>query len=353
MKDNEIAILNKAYCLLIMEKFKDAIAVLQNLKATDQLIEARKLGYLGFCLFNLGDFKQSLQQHEQSLQLWRAIPEDKYDPNIIESFLYAGLAYLATADYYKALKNIETGLKFATEMFAPLTAHPLIARCQSKIGYILMEVGEFDGSLKALKKALKMQEDVYEECAKQHPTMTRTYLGLANTLFQLSRLDNALDNVQNGIAMVEKLLPGCLTHCELLLSKAQILIKIDTSQATVELTRVKILLDQFLMDSDLSLPIHGIIARMESEILLQDGLLDEALIKAQSSLEILSKTYGEFSHPQQALTYELLGKLMAWKNDKVTAKLQFEKALEILEATFGENQKHPLIDKIQIELQNL
>ena len=353
LKDDESALLNKAYCLLIMEKFNEAIKVLQIIKSADELIEARKLGYLGYCFFNLGDFIRSLQLHEESLQLWKAIPEDKYDPNIIESFLYAGLAYLATADYYKALKNIETGLKFATEMFAPLTAHPLIARCQSKIGYILMEVGEFDGSLKALKKALKMQEDVYEECAKQHPTMTRTYLGLANTLFQLSRLDNALDNVQNGIAMVEKLLPGCLTHCELLLSKAQILIKIDTSQATVELTRVKILLDQFLMDSDLSLPIHGIIARMESEILLQDGLLDEALIKAQSSLEILSKTYGEFSHPQQALTYELLGKLMAWKNDKVTAKLQFEKALEILEATFGENQKHPLIDKIQIELQNL
>ena len=263
-----------------------------------------------------------------------------------------GLAYLATANYYKALKNIETGLKFATEMFAPLTSHPLIARCRSKIGYLLLEVGEYDGSLKALKKALSMQEDVYEECAKQHPTMTRTYLGLANTLFQMSRLDQALDNVQNGIAMVEKLLPGCLTHCELLVCKTQILIKMDGSKAKVEVDKAKIILDQML-EQGFILPIQGIIARMECELLIQDGLLDDALIKAQDSLDILNKSYGEFSHPQQAIAYELLGNLMAWKDDKVAAKLNFEKALQLLEAIFGEHQKHPLIDKIQVELQNL
>ena len=353
LKNDQNAWLNKAYCLLIMERFKEAIDILQIIQCTDELIKARKFGYMGYCYFNLGDFKQSLKYHEQSLQLWKSIPEDKYDPNIIESYLYAGLAYLATANYYKALKNIETGLKFATEMFAPLTSHPLIARCRCKIGYLLLEVGDYDDSLKALKKALKMQEDVYEECGKQHPTMTRTYLGLANTLLQMSRLDQALDNVQNGIAMVQKLLPGCLTHCELLISKTQILIKMDEgSKARSELDEAKTLLDQILEPGS-TLPIQGIIARMESKLLIQDELLDDALIKAQASLDILNKSYGDFSHPQQALTYELLGNLMALKNDKVPAKLNFEKALELLEAIFGEHEKHPLIDRIQIQLENL
>ena len=56
----------------------------------------------------------------------------------------AGQAYTASANYFNALHRLEKGQKYAQDMFAPLTQHPIIAESLICLAILNIDVGEYD-----------------------------------------------------------------------------------------------------------------------------------------------------------------------------------------------------------------
>ena len=67
-----------------------------------------------------------------------------------------------------------------------------------------------------------MEHQVYTECKNQHLSIVKTYGELARTFMFQNKFQEAYDNVNKGLEMVQKILPKSLSEAQLLYIKGEI-----------------------------------------------------------------------------------------------------------------------------------
>ena len=203
-----------------------------------------------------------------------------------------------------------------------------------------------------LEQALSMEHDVYSECNDQHLSLVKTYGELARVSFIQGKTQEAHDNVNKGLEMVQEILPQCLSHARLLFIKGEIEVKNNMNNSEKHFNEAleiyKINLGQESRHQGIPLILTSLAA-----ILLQKNDLVKALETITESLFLFKQIYGSIKHPNQAHALETQGMIFAKQGKFDLAKESFQAALDILHDVFGEDHEHEVIRRVKVSFQNL
>ena len=190
-----------------------------------------------------------------------------------------------------------------------------------------------------------MKLQVYTECQNQHVSMIKTYGELAKTFMFQSRFQEAYDNVNKGLKMVQAILPQSLSEAYLLYIKGEIdkRNQMNAPQCFNEALEIY----KKNLGQEPKHPVVPMIYVSLAEILLEKDEVTKALEKVTEGLSLLKQIYGTIRHPNQALALETQGKIFAKQGKSDLAKKSFEDALDILSKAFGEDNKHEITTRIK------
>ena len=199
--------------------------------------------------------------------------------------------------------------------------------------------------LRFLQQALSMQHQVYTECKNQHLSMVKTYGELARTFMLQNRFEEAYDNVNKGLEMIQRILPKSLSEAQLLYIKGEIDRRNNVDNLKVFEEALKIYTDTLGQES--KHPGIPIIFISQATILSKNDELVQALEKITESLFLLKQIYGSIKHPNQAFAYETQGIIFTKQGKFDSAKESFEIALDILSDVFGDKNDHEATKRIK------
>ena len=190
-----------------------------------------------------------------------------------------------------------------------------------------------------------MEHQVYTECKNQHLSIVKTYGELARTFMFQNKFQEAYDNVNKGLEMVQKILPKSLSEAQLLYIKGEI----DRRNHVDNLQVFNEALELYTLNLGQESKHPGIPMILVSlaEILLKEDELAKALEKITESLFLLKQIYGSIKHPNQALALETQGAIFVKQGKFDLAKESFEAALDILSKVFGDDDNHEAMKRIK------
>ena len=190
-----------------------------------------------------------------------------------------------------------------------------------------------------------MKLQVYTECQNQHVSMIKTYGELARTFMFQSKFQEAYENMEKGLEMVQAILPQSLSEAYLLYIKGEI----DRRNQINSLQFFNEALEIYKknLGQEPKHPVIPMIYVSLAKLLLEKDELNKALEKVTDGLSLLKKIYGTIKHPNYALALETEGAIFAKQGKSDEAKKSLEAALDILSKAFGEDNKHETTTRIK------
>ena len=154
---------------------------------------ASALNKQALVFFYKGDYKQSIEFHNNSLKIKKEINDQK---GIAVSLLNLGLVYRSQGNYAKAISYYTDSRK----QYESINDQKGIASCLNNIGIIHHSQGDYDKTIDYFTQSLKISEEADDKAG-----IASQLINLGNVLKQKGELEKALSNYEKCLIMYAEL----------------------------------------------------------------------------------------------------------------------------------------------------
>jgi tetratricopeptide (TPR) repeat protein len=243
-----------------------------------------------------------------------------------------GMCLQDLADYDSAKKLLKRALKIDEQVYG--ADHPGVAWRASNLGTVLRDLGDFQEARKYLERALKIDEQVY---GPDHPTVAKDVNNLGLVLKDQGDLQEARKYLERALKIDEQVYGEDHPNVAIDVNNIGTVLK-----AQGDLEGARKCYDQALrIDEQVYGEDHPSVARYFNNIgmvLQAQGELREARNYFERALKIIEQAYGE-DHPLAALLANNIGTVLKDQGDLREARKYLEGALKIDEQVYGPD--HP------------
>ena len=349
---------NRGTCFMHEDEYLKALEDFMNVELSDEddlNFKAILKAYKGQCHMFLGQYNSALILYTNVNAICNKIPENLRDPRFVKSLTMTGQAFTMAGDFIRGLNCLEIAYKSAQEMLDPIIEHPLIAECLLQIGILRMDYGDLENARKFFEDALEMQEKVYSEVKMKHLSMVKTYESLAMLYLNQDMIDKASEYLEQGLEVIEALVPEGITHARLLIIKGEIEAQNDDSKAE-DIFDEALEMIQNVQGKESRHPGISRIHANLAKIYLDKNDTKKAAEHIDQSLALFKKTFGSIKHQDHATAYEIQALIYINLSEFNLANESFKKALKILRQVFNDdiddNKMTQRIIRLQDELES-
>lgn len=289
---------------------------------------AESLNYLANCLSYLGRYEEALEQHRRSEQiLERANGKD--DPEVARSLFNQALVHMTLGELAIARELLERSLPIMEAAGGP--THPRVMICRGGLASLLQITGDYAGARALYENALAGLKQSFGD---DQPY----YASLLSALGELHRasgnLDDALDCHERARQIrVEALGPENPSVATSLSSLATIHDRQGNSRKATELFQNALSIAEGTSGEDGLLLATILLDMSRSPRSAADPATSEKRLRM--SMEIFEAAFGP-DHLSLVDPLKEIGQLQAQDGRLVEARASFERALGLLEQSFGE-----------------
>jgi len=280
-------------------------------------------------------FKQGLYEQAEKEFLFcyeQCKTENVKDPRMVRALNNLGMVYRGTGRYRLAAPYVKETVEIAEKYFPKRQELPISL---SNEGALLNDLGQYPEAESVYRRAIDTWNTNIKKASDTK--LAAIYNGLARSLREQGKLDEAASAAQRALAMREKETGKDSTECaEVMENLAKILQKqgrLDEAQ--------KVLENGLSIDRKAFGENHPNVASDEctmGRLLMEKGNLKEAGNHLERSLATRQMVFRP-GHPTIAKTLSSLGELSLKRGDARTARLQLEKALAMQTKCWGAD--HP------------
>jgi non-specific serine/threonine protein kinase/serine/threonine-protein kinase len=300
---------------------REAIALLEQPEAPDELALAYAYSLEGRSLRELGRFAAARSALERSLEIReRRLGPDHQD---VGHTLYQLGWLLNLMGEYQQSRQVYQRVVATMERTLP-PDHPFLAWALSDLAVVQQNLGEYETAHALLARALAIRE---KTLAPDHPDIAALYNNLGALYWHQKRFEEARAAWERALAMREAALPA--GHPDI----AGVLMNIGLAdEALGRFAEARRALERALAIFEKAHgPRHPAVANSLANLagaLAALGEIDAAESAVQRALSIQEEAFGP-DHPSIAESLELRAKLLRWRGDESAARRDDERAAAI------------------------
>ena len=169
--------------------FEEKLQLLRNVKngGMDQREVVEALTRLGTLSRKAGVFFEALDYYEEAANIQSALGRDQVE--IAKERLFSGTVYYHLGHFKLSLKLLRESLSIL-QATVGTNQQVLVAETLQRIGMVQIELCEFDSAMKALEKALTIQNSAL---GKAHAATLQTRLAIAIVFMNRAELDSSIE----------------------------------------------------------------------------------------------------------------------------------------------------------------